>query len=164
MRKYHGNAHISRFVDKVCRTSSSQYNNIMYLLIKNWSTIVGEKYKGLCYPIKVQDYKGRGATLVVGITNPGLSLIMQAHSQLIIERIAQLIGYKSIARLKVQVSFKANSIFNNGAQIVRAEQQKHIIDTIEMERVAKTVAAVESEELRLVLQSFANDSFASVDE
>lgn len=72
-------------------------------LTKNWSEIIGKKYEKLCYPQSVKfDKSEKSASLTIGVYNPAIGFFLESNSDAIVERIAVLYGFKSIAKIIIK--------------------------------------------------------------
>ncbi len=72
-------------------------------LSKNWSEIVGRKYEKLCYPQSVKfDKNEKTASLTIAVHNPAIGFFLESNSEVIIERIAVLFGFKSIKKIIIK--------------------------------------------------------------
>jgi hypothetical protein len=69
-------------------------------LVKNWPEIVGKKYSEFCYPKSVNFEKDKSsAKLTIAVHNASIGFFLEQNSELIIERIASLYGFKSISKI-----------------------------------------------------------------
>ncbi len=72
-------------------------------LSKNWSEIVGRKYEKLCYPQSVKfDKNEKTANLTIAVHNPAIGFFLENNSEVIVERIAILFGFKSIKKIIIK--------------------------------------------------------------
>jgi hypothetical protein len=112
-------------------------------LVKNWQEIVGKKYFEFCYPKSVNFGKDKsGAKLTVGVYNPAIGFFLEQNSELIIERIASLYGFKSVSKIIIKQEPK----HIQGAEIEQAklspEKEKFLsekIKDVDDEELAKTL-------------------------
>ena len=79
-------------------------------IIKNWERVVGKKYSGLCYPKSISFDKvgkdSKRAKLIINVYNPAVGFFLQNNSDLILDRIAQLYGYKAIHKITIKQEAK----------------------------------------------------------
>lgn len=71
-------------------------------LVKNWQEIIGKKYAEFCYPKSVNFEKNGSAKLTIGVYNSAIGFFLEQSSELIIERIASLYGFKSISKIIIK--------------------------------------------------------------
>lgn len=72
-------------------------------ITKNWSDIVGKKYEKLCYPKLIRFTKAeKTASLTIAVYNPSIGFFLESNSEVIIERIATLYGFKSVAKIIIK--------------------------------------------------------------
>ena len=72
-------------------------------LIKNWENIVGKKYSKLCAPqlVSFNNPKNQGKLTIIAY-NSAIAFFIENNSELIIERIASLSGFKNIFKIIVK--------------------------------------------------------------
>lgn len=72
-------------------------------LVKNWENIVGKKYAKLCAPqlVSFNNPKNQGK-LTITAYNSAIAFFIENNSELIIERIASLSGFKNIFKIIVK--------------------------------------------------------------
>lgn len=79
-------------------------------IIKNWQRVVGKKYSTLCYPKSISFDKynknSKRAKLIINVYNPAVGFFLQNNSDLILDRIAQLYGYKAIHKITIKQEAK----------------------------------------------------------
>ncbi len=71
-------------------------------LTKNWPEIIGKTYAKFCYVKSVRFDRENKASLTIAVHNPATGFFIDNSSELIIERIATLYGFKSIHRIIVK--------------------------------------------------------------
>lgn len=74
-------------------------------LFKNWNSIIGNKYHNYCSPKSIKS-EGKNNTLFIYAHNSSIGFIIENNSEIIIEKIASLYGYKPINKIKVIISPK----------------------------------------------------------
>jgi hypothetical protein len=93
-------------------------------LTKNWSEIIGKKYEQLCYPQSVKFNKNdKNASLTIGVYNPAVGFFLENNSEVIIERIAILYGFKSINKIIIKQDPK-NLNLNKSSEIKLSPTQE----------------------------------------
>lgn len=123
-------------------------------LIKNWQEIVGEKYSKLCSPKSVRfDKLNKNVKLTVIAYNSAIAFFLENNSEIIIERIASLYGFKSIS--KIIIKQETRKIDYQKARKVKlsVEQEneiERIVYKIENEELAKTLQKLGEEILEKV--------------
>jgi hypothetical protein len=120
-------------------------------LVKNWSQIVGPKYAKFCAPKMVSFEKNKsGAKLTISVYNSSVGFFLENNSEIIIERIATLYGFKSIA--KIIIKQEPRSIGND-------LPDKKITDKDTEKMVNSTLQNIENKELEATLKKLAEDIF-----
>ena len=118
-------------------------------LVKNWSQIVGAKYSNLCAPKSINlNSKTQDGKLTIAVFNPAVGFFIEQNSEIIIERIATLYGYKSIKKI-----------------ILKQEPQNINLPKINNTQIDKTLNAqidsklqfIENQELQATLKLLALD-------
>jgi len=79
-------------------------------IAKNWEQIVGKKYSKLCAPKSISFAKGRNdekhAKLTIAVYNASVGFFMQNNSEILLEKIATLYGYKAIHKIIIKQETK----------------------------------------------------------
>ncbi len=78
-------------------------------LSKNWEDVVGKKYAKSCHPKSVLFSKDRSAKLTIAVDNPAVGFLLESTSEIILERIASLYGFKSITKIVIKQEPKQSS-------------------------------------------------------
>lgn len=86
---------------------SKQEFLIINNLVKNWGEIVGKKYEKLCYPKSVNFTKNSKINssqgkLTIAVYNSTTGFFLENNSEYLLERIAQLYGYKAIHKIIIK--------------------------------------------------------------
>ena len=120
-------------------------------LVKNWAQIVGPKYAKFCAPKMVNFEKNKtGAKLTISVFNSSVGFFLENNSDIIIERIATLYGFKSINRI----------IIKQEPKNIEIEQLDKKINDKNIEKmVDSTLENIENKELELTLKKLAEDIF-----
>lgn len=72
-------------------------------LAKNWEEIVGKKQAKFCYPKQIKfDKSEKIAKLTIATFNAAIGFFMENNSEIILEKIAALYGFKSITKIIVK--------------------------------------------------------------
>jgi len=120
-------------------------------LVKNWAQIVGPKYAKFCAPKMVNFEKNKsGAKLTISVYNSSVGFFLENNSDIIIERIATLYGFKSINRIIIKQEPKNIEI---------EPLDKKIIDKNIEKMVDSTLENIENKELEATLKKLAEDIF-----
>jgi len=105
-------------------------------LTKNWSDVIGKKYEKLCYPQSIKfGTKSLGAektaTLTIAVYNSAVGFFLESNSEIILERIAVLYGFKSVA--KINIKQEPKNIDNNKVTEIKLPdaQEKNLQEKIE---------------------------------
>ena len=105
-------------------------------LTKNWSDVIGKKYEKLCYPRSIKfGTKSPGsektATLTIAVYNSSVGFFLESNSEIILERIAVLYGFKSVA--KISIKQEPRNIDNNKVSEIKLPeaQEKNLQEKIE---------------------------------
>ena len=120
-------------------------------LVKNWAQIVGPKYAKFCAPKMVNFEKNKtGAKLTISVFNSAVGFFLENNSDIIIERIATLYGFKSINRIIIKQEPK---------NIEMEQLDKKIKDKNIEKMVDSTLENIENKELEATLKKLAEDIF-----
>jgi hypothetical protein len=119
-------------------------------LVKNWSQIVGEKSAKFCTPKIVNlDKKTNGLKLTIAVYNPATGFFLEQNSEIIIERIAILYGFKTINKIIIKQEPKEINI---------TETEKTL--PIELNnKIDKSLENIENKELSATLKKLAKEIF-----
>jgi len=140
---------ISSLLKPILNNSKKEYiliNN----LVKNWSQIVGEKSAKFCMPkIINHDKKNNALKLTIAVFNPATGFFLEQNSEIIIERIAMLYGFKTINKIIIKQEPK---------EINLPENQKKLPIEID-NKIEKKLKNIENKELSTTLKNLANEIF-----
>ncbi len=119
-------------------------------LVKNWSQIVGKKSAKFCTPKIVNlDKKTNGLKLTIAVYNPATGFFLEQNSEIIIERIAILYGFKTINKIIIKQEPK---------EINFTETEKTL--TVELNnKIDKSLENIENKELSATLKKLAKEIF-----
>ena len=112
-------------------------------LIKNWPEIIGKKYSKFCYPQLVNFNKDhKSAKLTIVAYNSAISFFIENNSELILERIASLYGFKTINKITVKQQPKNIKINQDFIKLSSSDEQiiQNKIQKITDQSLAQTIA------------------------
>lgn len=112
-------------------------------LIKNWPEIIGKKYSKFCHPQLVNFNKDhKSAKLTVVAYNSAISFFIENNSELILERIASLYGFKTINKITVKQQPKNIKINQDFIKLSASDEQiiQNKIQKIADQSLAQTIA------------------------
>jgi hypothetical protein len=119
--------------------------------VKNWSQIVGPKYAKFCAPKIVNFEKNKsGAKLTISVFNSSVGFFLENNSDIIIERIATLYGFKSINKIIIKQEPRS---------VESVLPDKKINDQNIEKKVNSTLQNIENKELEATLKKLAEDIF-----
>ena len=113
-------------------------------LVKNWSQIIGKKYARFCTPKMVSFSKDhKSAKLTIIAYNSAIAFFIENNSELIIETIASLYGYKTINKIIVKQQPQNIKNLNESKIILNPFQEEYLqkkISNFENNDLAQTIA------------------------
>lgn len=124
-------------------SSSKKEFVIVNNLIKNWPEIIGKKYAKFCHPQIVSFNKDhKSAKLTVVAFNSAISFFIENNSELILERIASLYGFKTINKIIVKQQPKNIKITDDSIKLKDSDEQNILnkIQKISDQNLAQTIA------------------------
>lgn len=125
-------------------------------LVKNWSQIVGNKNAKFCAPHSINFEKNKStAKLTIAVFNSAIGFFIENNSEIIIERIATLYGFKSISKIIIKQEPKNIDSSNNK----NSENIKFILDEKINEKISQQLESIENKELSATLQKLAQEIF-----
>jgi hypothetical protein len=92
------------FVDKLLKPILKDYSPTLLILNRNWSSIVGDKYREYCIPDKVifvKNTKNNGI-LYIKVFNSVVSFYIDNNKKILIEKINTIFGYSMIKDIKLK--------------------------------------------------------------
>jgi len=118
-------------------------------LSKNWSEIVGRKYEKLCYPQSVKfDKNEKTANLTIAVHNPAIGFFLENNSEVIVERIAILFGFKSIKKI----------IIKQDPKIIGKSAEKEVKLTTDKQKILdENIKNIDDEKLLEALKNLGKD-------
>jgi hypothetical protein len=121
-------------------------------LVKNWQDIIGEKYVNFCYPKSITfDKSQKSAKLTIAVYNPAIGFFLENNSEIILERISSLYGFKTISKIIIKQepqSIKSDQIQEIKLSAAEENFLKEKLSAIEDEELAKTLTKLGREILR----------------
>lgn len=80
-----------------------------YKIISDWPFIIGSRLASYSIPQRIDFPPGQsiGGVLYIAISNPGLSLEIQAREGQIVNKLATYFGYRAIGRIKIIIDKNA---------------------------------------------------------
>jgi hypothetical protein len=158
---------ISKLLKPIFSGSKKEFT-IINNLAKNWPAIIGKNYAKFCHPKSIafsknvdnlaKDSKNNSnqkqnsnsqnkAKLTIAVSNSAVAFFLESSSELIIERIAQLYGYKAIEKIIIKQEPKNQHFEQSGLK------QRQMSDlTIEnQERLSQIIEVVKDKELAEVI-------------
>ena len=137
--------HLSLFLKPVIKQNKKEFS-LLTALVKNWQSIIGDKYHKLCYPKSVSSSREGNVSLTIGAYNPAIGFFLKNNSPLILERIASFYGYKMVN--KINIKQEPQDIENNQNQIKLTDKQekylKKQIANIEDQNLAESLSKLGS--------------------
>lgn len=128
--------HLSLFLKPIVKQNKKEFS-ILSALVKNWQSVIGDKYHKLCYPKSVFSSRDGKISLIVAVANPAIGFFLKNNSPLILERIASFYGYKMVS--KIVIKQEPQDIRGNQSQIKLSEKQERYLK--------KQVADIEDKDL-----------------
>lgn len=156
-KKFHGVKHIeNRITDALKPLFKGDKKQFLIInnIAKNWEKIVGKKYAKLCYPKSINfaraKKKGEKATakLTIAVYNSAVGFFLQSNSEMLLEKIAMLYGYKAVH--KITVKQEAKEVKGFFREEVRLPQEKEQVLQADLD-------GVEDEELKETLLRLGRD-------
>lgn len=142
---------LSQVIEQSCR----QHNFAHRHLILHWENIIGPKFHTISQlvAVKFPPQQTRDGTLIIALTNPGLSLEIQMQQLSIVQRVNQYFGYPAISKLRfvIRKEVKMNDNFLTHPRTVAPI--KH--------QVSELDATIQDEEIKEALKRLALASFTS---
>ncbi len=132
-------------------------------LAKNWPNIIGKNYAKFCYPKTVAFSKNitgqksgpnlqNKAKLTIAVTNSAVAFFLESNSEFIIERIAELYGYKAITKIIIKQE-PSNKHFEQN----NSKPKTNNLTPKNQERLDKAVKLVKDQELAEIIARLGKD-------
>ncbi len=103
-------------------------------ITKNWEKIVGKKYAKLCYPKSISfdknDSKIKRAKLTIGVFNSSAGFFLQNNSEILLEKIAILYGFKAVHKIIIKQENKEIESSEREEKKLLESQEKELQDSL----------------------------------
>lgn len=120
-------------------------------LTKNWADIVGGKNAQSCNPQGLNfDREGKNGKLTISAHNSAIAFFLQNNSELIIERIAMIYGFKGISKIIIKQEPKKPE--NQPQQSIKLDKKSE-------DFLAEKIAAIEDKDLAETLRKLGRAIF-----
>ena len=120
-------------------------------LTKNWADIVGEKNSQSCNPQALNfDREGKNAKLTISAHNSAIAFFLQNNSELIIERIAMIYGFKGISKIIIKQEPRRSE--NLPEKIIKLDKKSE-------ELLEERIAGIEDKDLAETLRKLGKEIF-----
>lgn len=133
MRNRFGVSHIENSITNLLKPlQKKDKKNFLIIsnIIKNWEKVVGKKYAVLCAAKSISvDKKGvnsKKSKLVINVYNPAVGFFLQNNSELILDRIAQLYGYRAVHKIIIKQEAKEIDINKNKEAKLTKKQENEL--------------------------------------
>jgi hypothetical protein len=156
MKPYRGIQKASNIFEKLMHASFKRYGFANQKIAAEWHYIIGNHLAQFTLPQKIifPANQTRGGVLYIAISNPGLSLEIQAQERFIISKISTFFGYQAVSRIKVLID---KSIYKQ----MKADDicSKTKINKSDLRKIQKELASIEDKELHAQLTALADSIF-----
>lgn len=100
-------------IGSALKPACEKYGFITYRIVSHWEQIVGKNLAYLSFPIEIIFPRNRSdeGLLIIGVSNPGFALEIQASESIITSKLSSYFGYKAISRVRIKIAQKK---YNNG--------------------------------------------------
>ena len=92
---------LGKVLQSITSSFISKQGFVWAAILQDWPLVVGEAYKDMVLPKKLQFPKGKNTegTLSVLVENSGAALLVQHLQPLILERVNRYFGYKALTKM-----------------------------------------------------------------
>lgn len=158
MKHYRGLQQVDRIFAKLTHESFKRYGFANQKIAADWHYIIGKHLAEFTLPQRIvfPANQTRGGTLYIAVSNPGLSLELQAQESSIIGKISTFFGYQAVSRIKVVIDKNIHKPKKHSDK-----NTKVMINQQDMKEVKKELELIEDDELRKQLTSLADSIFES---
>ncbi len=132
-RRGYGVSHIENSITNLLKPlHNKDKKNFLIIsnIIKNWEKVVGKKYVNLCAARSIGFDKGgsgqKKAKLIINVYNPAVGFFLQNNSELILDRIAQLYGYRAVHKITIKQEAKEVNLNKNKEPNLTETQKKSL--------------------------------------
>lgn len=156
-KKFRGTRKFSELFADISKPAFSEHGFANYKIATYWHKILGSKLSRYTIPQKIIFKPGQtvNGVLHIGVSNPGMSLEIQASESEIIERISTFFGYQAVGRIRVNIAANAKSLNKEREKPDNREE----ISELEMQTLNKKINEIDDENLQAVLSSLASNLF-----
>ncbi len=157
MREYRGKKSFSNLYNDLTKATFVKHGFANQKIASNWQNIVGETIAKYTLPQKIvfKPNSTRAGVLYIGVSNPGLSLELQAKETFIVDKISTFFGYQAVSRIKVNIDRSAA----NSNKPQQKSAPKVSISSKEAEKLAKQLKEIKDPELKKSLQDLYDSLF-----
>lgn len=157
MREYRGKKSFSNLYNDLTKATFVKHGFANQKIASNWQNIVGETIAKYTLPQKIvfKPNSTRAGVLHIGVSNPGLSLELQAKETFIVDKISTFFGYQAVSRIKVNIDRSAS----NSNKPSKAAAPKTSISKKEAEKLLKQLEAIKNPELKATLEELYKGMF-----
>ena len=102
-------------------------------IIKNWEKVVGRKYANFCAAKSIsfdKNSNSKKAKLTIAVFNPAVGFFLQNNSELILDRISQLYGYRAISKITIKQETKEVDVNKNKEPVLTKKQTSELATQI----------------------------------
>lgn len=147
-RKSYGTQHIESKMNNLLKPlfkADKEKFLIINNIVKNWEKIVGKKYAKLCEAksINFSRSKNSKAKLTIAVYNSAVGFFLQNNSEMLLERIAGLYGYRAVDKVIIKQEAKEVEVKKKKEIILPKEQEEELqksLSGIKDEELAQTIA------------------------
>ncbi len=141
---------ISQLLKPILQNNKKQFL-VINNLTKNWGNIIGEKNAANCHLQSLNfDREGKNGKLTISAYNSAVAFFLQSNSELIIERIATLYGFKGINKIIIKQEPQKSA--NQLEKIIK-------IDEKSAELLEEKIAKIEDKDLAETLRKLGREIF-----
>jgi hypothetical protein len=155
MKKQTGLRKVGLIIEGVTKPVFKAHGFANQKLITYWPQIVGESLARFTIPQKISfpPNQTRSGVLYIGVTNPGLSLEIQAQESRIVEKISTFFGYQAVTRIRINIArFNTKEEVLESAPKIALSHQEH-------KNIMQEIDSVNDAELKEKLKSLAASLF-----
>jgi hypothetical protein len=103
------NKQIKKFGDLYFEASKSLFKKYGFAnqgIVSQWRKIVGDQLADISIPERINFplNKTTEGTIIIKVSNPAFSLVIQAQENRIIDKISTFFGYRAVSRIKIRIA------------------------------------------------------------
>ncbi|MDJ1257358.1 MAG: DciA family protein [Candidatus Midichloria sp.] len=100
-------------IGSALKPACEKYGFVTYRIVSHWEQIVGKHLAYFSFPIEIIFPRNRSdeGLLIIGVSNSGFALEIQASESIIISKLSSYFGYKAISRVRIKIAQKKYSLF-----------------------------------------------------